>query len=61
MRISTLFIAGFILAATAFVTTMLVSPPTSEASVEAPAPKTEAVTICEFLPTGDIANCTIQN
>lgn len=32
MRITTLFIAGFALAASAFVATMLVSPPMSEAA-----------------------------
>ena len=61
MRIATLFTAGFALAAAAFVATMLVSPPTTEASVKTPASRTEAVTICEYLPTGDVANCTIQN
>ena len=61
MRISTLFTAGFTVAAAAFVATMLVSPPTTEASVEAPDSRTDAFTICEFLPTGDIAHCTIQN
>lgn len=61
MRITTLFTAGFLLAAAAFVTTMLVSPPTSEASIAAPGSTTSAVTICETLPTGDIANCTLQN
>jgi hypothetical protein len=61
MRIATLFTAGFALAASAFVATMLVSPPTSNAAVKAPIARTEAVTICEYLPTGDVANCTIQN
>jgi hypothetical protein len=35
MRIVPLFIAGFILAASAFVATMLISPPTSEAAAVA--------------------------
>jgi hypothetical protein len=61
MKIVTLFTAGFALATAAFMATMLVSPPTTEASVKAPVSRTEAVTICETLPTGDIANCTIQN
>lgn len=61
MRIMTLFTAGFALAAAAFVATMLISPPTSEASINAATSRTEAVTICEYLPTGDVANCTIQN
>jgi hypothetical protein len=61
MKIGTLFTAGFALAASAFVATMLVSPPTTEASARAHAQKTEAVTICAFLPTGDVADCTIQN
>ena len=61
MRIATLFTAGFALAAAAFVATMLFSPPVTEASVKTPASRTEAVTICEYLPTGDVANCTIQN
>lgn len=61
MRIATLFTAGFILAAAAFVATMLVSPPTSVASGAASPSRIQAVTICEFLPTGDVAQCTIQN
>ncbi|SFM88525.1 hypothetical protein [Methylobacterium pseudosasicola] len=61
MRIATLFTAGFILAAAAFVATMLISPPTSIASSADSASKTGTITICEFLPTGDVANCTIQN
>jgi hypothetical protein len=61
MRIVTLFTAGFALAAVAFVATMLVSPPTTEASVRTPVTRTGAATICEDLPTGDVANCTIQN
>ena len=59
MRIVTLFTAGFAVAAAAFVATMLISPPTSVAS--SASSRTAAVTICEFLPTGDVANCTIQN
>ena len=61
MRIATLFTAGFALAAAAFVATMLVSPPVTEASDKTAVSRTEAVTICEYLPTGDVANCTIQN
>lgn len=61
MRIVTLFTAGFLLATAAFVATMLVSPPTSVASSAAAAASREAITLCEFLPTGDIASCTIQN
>ena len=53
--------AAFALAAAAFWATMLTAPPISEASVGAPASRTGAVTICETLPSGDIANCTIQN
>lgn len=61
MQIATLFTAGFFLAVAAFVATMLVSPPTSVASSASSPSRSEAVTICEFLPTGDVAHCTIQN
>lgn len=61
MRIMTLFTGGFALAAAAFVATILISPPTTEASITTPVFKTDAVTICETLPTGDVANCMIQN
>lgn len=61
MRIVTLFTAGFALAAAAFVATMLVSPPTSVASSASSPSRIDAITICEFLPTGDVAHCTIQN
>ena len=61
MRIVTLFTAGFTLAAAAFVATMLVSPPTSVASSASSPSRIDAITICEFLPTGDVAHCTIQN
>ena len=61
MRIVTLFTAGFALAAAAFVTTMLVSPPTSVASSASSPSRIDTITICEFLPTGDVAHCTIQN
>lgn len=60
MRTTQLFTAGFLLAAAMFVTTMLTSPPTSEAAISE-AGATPSRTVCEFLPTGDIANCTTQN
>ncbi|MGH1569413.1 hypothetical protein ACRAWG_00540 [Methylobacterium sp. P31] len=60
MRVLQLFTAGFLLAAAMFVTTMLTSPPTSEAAISESG-ATPPLTICEFLPTGDIASCTIQN
>jgi hypothetical protein len=61
MRIVTLFTAGFALAAIAFVAIMLVSPPTSVASSASAPSRMDSITICEFLPTGDVAHCTIQN
>lgn len=55
-----LFAFAFVAASIAFGTVMLTSPPTSEAAV-AEAGKIPGVTICEYLPTGDIASCTVQN
>jgi hypothetical protein len=60
MRILQLFTAGLAAAAALFVATMLTSPPTSEASIRE-AGTIPTNTVCEFLPTGDVANCTIQN
>jgi hypothetical protein len=60
MRMPQLFAAGFVLAAAMFVTTMLTLPPTSEAAISETR-ATPPLTICEFLPTGDIASCTLQN
>lgn len=53
--------AAFALAAAAFWATMLTAPPTSHASVGAVVTPTGSPAICEYLPTGDIASCTIQN
>ena len=47
-------------ATAAFGAIMLTSPPTSEAAGKE-AGVIPGVTICEYLPTGDIASCTVQN
>ena len=60
MRMPQIFAAGFLLAAAMFVTTMLTSPPTSEAAISE-AGTTTSRTVCEYLPTGDVASCTTQN
>lgn len=60
MRTVQLFTAGFLLATALFVTTMLTSPPTSEAAIREAGP-IPSRTVCEFLPTGDIASCTTQD
>ena len=59
MRMLQVFTAGFLLATAMFVMTMLASPPTSEAAISE-AGVTPSRTICEFLPTGDVASCAIQ-
>jgi hypothetical protein len=56
----TLFAVAFVAATVAFGTIMLTSPPTSEAAVTE-AGRIPGVTICEYLPTGDIATWTVQN
>jgi hypothetical protein len=61
MRFTRLILSGFLLASAAFILTMLVAPPVSEASIDGPTSRSDAVTICATLPSGDIADCTIQN
>lgn len=61
MRIATLFTDSFLLAAAAFLTTLLLTPQTIDTTIPEAAPTRESVTICEYLPTGDVATCTIQN
>lgn len=61
MRALHLLAAGSLLASAIFVTTMLIAPPTSEASINSAAAPTATPAICDVLPSGDIANCTIQN
>ncbi|WP_375453996.1 hypothetical protein [uncultured Methylobacterium sp.] len=61
MRAVHLFAAGFLLASAEFLTTMLIAPSTSEASINPAAVRTEAPAMCDVLPSGDIATCTIPN
>lgn len=53
--------AALALASAAFWATMLTAPPTSRAAVSTPVPSRPVVTLCAYLPTGDIEHCTLHN
>ena len=53
--------AALALASAAFWATMLTVPPTSRAAVSTPVPSRPVVTLCAYLPTGDIEHCTLHN
>lgn len=56
-----LFAFAFAVASVAFGTILLSSPPTREAAVSTLTDEGHLplVTNCEFLPTGDVNNCTV--
>ena len=58
-----LFAFAFAAASMAFGTVMLTSPPISEAAVSTLTDDgiISPVTVCEYLPTGDIAECKVRH